>query len=52
MRAMATARFQDAITARAGVVIRQRAATWLWRYAEKDWRILYGHVDHYTDTST
>jgi ketosteroid isomerase-like protein len=51
--ALATATFQEAVTARSDAVVRQRgAATWLWRFRDGEWRIIYGHVDHYADTST
>ena len=45
--ALATALFEETITARDGTVIRQRgAATWLWRQHRGQWKIAYGHVDH------
>jgi ketosteroid isomerase-like protein len=48
--ALATARFQETMTARAGAVVRQRGvASWLWRNTNGRWRIWYGHVDHYSD---
>jgi uncharacterized protein (TIGR02246 family) len=51
--ALTTATFQETVTDRAGARVRQRgAATWLWRYREGEWRIAYGHVDHYADPST
>jgi ketosteroid isomerase-like protein len=48
--ALATARFHETITAKDGTVVRQRgAASWLWRVQEGEWKIVYGHVDHYPD---
>jgi uncharacterized protein (TIGR02246 family) len=50
--ALATARFQETMTARAGAVVRQRGvASWLWRKVDGQWRITYGHVDHYAESS-
>jgi uncharacterized protein (TIGR02246 family) len=49
--ALATALFAEAITAKDGTVVRQRgAATWLWRERDGEWKIVYGHVDHYPMT--
>ena len=46
--ALATAVFFETITTHDGAVVRQRgAATWLWRQQAGQWRIVYGHVDHY-----
>ena len=46
--ALATATFQETVTDRDGdKVIQHGAATWLWRHVEGEWRIAYGHVDHY-----
>src|SRR5918993_5350555 len=46
--ALATALFAETITTHEGTVVRQRgAATWLWREQAGQWRIVYGHVDHY-----
>jgi uncharacterized protein (TIGR02246 family) len=46
--ALATALFEETITAQDGTVVRQRgAATWLWRERDGEWTIVYGHVDHY-----
>jgi uncharacterized protein (TIGR02246 family) len=46
--ALATALFMETITTHEGTVVRQRgAATWLWRQDGGEWRIVYGHVDHY-----
>jgi uncharacterized protein (TIGR02246 family) len=46
--ALATALFQETITTQDGSVLRQRgAATWLWRERDGQWKIVYGHVDHY-----
>lgn len=45
--ALATALFEETITAADGSVVRQRgAATWLWRERDGEWKIVYGHVDH------
>lgn len=50
--ALATARFHERVTDRSGVTARQHgAASWLWRRINGQWRITYGHVDHYQDTS-
>jgi len=49
--ALATAVFRELITDRAGNTARQRgAATWLWKHEGGEWRIAYGHVDHYPDS--
>lgn len=46
--ALATALFEETMTTLDGTVVRQSgAATWLWRQLPGDWRIVYGHVDHY-----
>jgi uncharacterized protein (TIGR02246 family) len=46
--ALATALFEETITTGDGAVVRQRgAATWLWRERNGEWKIAYGHVDHY-----
>lgn len=46
--ALATARFQETITDSQGNQTRQQgAASWLWRQTAGEWRIAYGHVDHY-----
>jgi uncharacterized protein (TIGR02246 family) len=46
--ALATALFEETITTGDGAVVRQRgAATWLWRERDGEWKIVYGHVDHY-----
>ena len=51
--ALATAVFRETIADRAGNTIRQRgAATWLWKHSGGEWRIAYGHVDHYRDAGT
>jgi ketosteroid isomerase-like protein len=48
--ALATAAFREAVTDAAGETRRMRgAASWLWRHAGGEWRIVYGHVDHYPD---
>jgi ketosteroid isomerase-like protein len=50
--ALATARFREAITAHDGTVVRQQgAASWLWRARGGEWKIAYGHVDHYPDSA-
>jgi ketosteroid isomerase-like protein len=46
--ALATARFQETVTDGSGSQATQHgAASWLWRQAGGQWRIAYGHVDHY-----
>ena len=46
--ALATALFQETITTQDGTIVRQRGgATWLWRQTAGEWKIVYGHVDHY-----
>jgi len=46
--ALASARFQEAITDGTGSVTRQQGiASWLWRKLNGEWRIVYGHVGHY-----
>jgi ketosteroid isomerase-like protein len=48
--ALATATFSETITTQDGTVVRQRgAASWLWRRDAGEWRIAYGHVDHYPE---
>jgi uncharacterized protein (TIGR02246 family) len=48
--ALATAKFQETITDRQGNRTVQHGATsWLWRLVDGEWRIAYGHVDHYSD---
>ncbi len=48
--ALATAAFGEVITDANGDVTRLHgAATWLWRCLDDEWRIVYGHVDHYPD---
>jgi ketosteroid isomerase-like protein len=50
--ALSTARFQETVTDRTGSSTRQHGvASWLWRQIEGEWRIVYGHVDHYPDPS-
>jgi ketosteroid isomerase-like protein len=50
--ALATARFQETVTDGTGSRTRQHgAASWLWRQMGGDWRIAYGHVDHYPGMS-
>lgn len=51
--ALATAQFREVITDQAGGVIRVRgAASWLWRLTDGEWKIVYGHADHYPDEPT
>ena len=48
--ALATAAFREAVTDASGETARRRgAASWLWRRQGGEWRIVYGHVDHYSD---
>jgi ketosteroid isomerase-like protein len=48
--ALVTALFHETITAQDGSVVSQRgAATWLWRLRHGEWKITYGHIDHYPD---
>ena len=48
--ALATAAFREAVTDASGETHRLRgAASWLWRRIDGEWRIVYGHVDHYPD---
>ena len=48
--ALATARFRETITTADGTKISQRgAASWLWRRKGDNWKIAYGHVDHYPE---
>jgi ketosteroid isomerase-like protein len=48
--ALATATFRETITQNDGEVVRQRGAvSWLWRYLDGEWRLTYGHVDHYPE---
>lgn len=50
--ALATARFQETVTDRTGSqTIQHGAVSWLWRQAGGEWRIAYGHVDHYPGLS-
>lgn len=50
--ALATARFQETITDRAGTVVRQHGvASWLWRKMDGRWQIAYGHIDHYQEAA-
>ncbi len=49
---LATAKFQETVTDRDGNQVAQHgAASWLWRHVAGEWRIVYGHVDHYPDPS-
>lgn len=51
--ALATARFQETVTDSTGTATRLHgAASWLWRQVNGEWRIVYGHVDHYADTAS
>jgi ketosteroid isomerase-like protein len=48
--ALSTARFQETVTDGTGNIMRQHgAASWLWRQLDREWRIVYGHIDHYPD---
>jgi ketosteroid isomerase-like protein len=48
--ALAAAEFSEVITDRTGTVTRVRgAASWLWRVINGEWKIVYGHADHYPD---
>ena len=45
---LATAKFQETVTDRNGnQTVQHGAASWLWRQVGGEWRIAYGHVDHY-----
>jgi ketosteroid isomerase-like protein len=45
---LVTAKFQETVTDRNGnQTVQHGAASWLWRRAVGEWRIAYGHVDHY-----
>ena len=49
--ALASAAFRETVTDGSGTATRSRgAASWLWRRMDGQWRIVYGHVDHYPDT--
>jgi ketosteroid isomerase-like protein len=51
--ALANARFQSTITSVSGDETKQYGATtWLWRLIDGEWKITYGQIDHYPDTST
>jgi ketosteroid isomerase-like protein len=48
--ALLTATFQEVVTDGSGGATRQHgAASWLWRALDGEWRIVYGHIDHYPD---
>ena len=48
--ALATGTFRETTTDVSGNTVRVRgAASWLWRYIDGRWLILYGHADHYPD---
>jgi ketosteroid isomerase-like protein len=50
--ALATARFQSTVTSVSGSETKQHgAATWLWRLLAGEWKITYGQIDHYPETS-
>jgi hypothetical protein len=50
--ALATARFRETVTNSSGKqTVQHGAASWLWRNEEGEWRIAYGHVDHYPGDS-
>ena len=49
---LATAKFRETVTDRDRNQAGQHgAASWLWRHVAGEWRIVYGHVDHYPDPS-
>jgi uncharacterized protein (TIGR02246 family) len=48
--ALVSASFRETVTDNTGTATRSRgAASWLWRRIDAQWRIVYGHVDHYPD---
>ncbi len=48
--ALVTAVFRETVTDGGGATTRTRgAASWLWRRLDGQWRIVYGHLDHYPD---
>jgi uncharacterized protein (TIGR02246 family) len=48
--ALVTSKFQETVTDGAGAQMRQHgAASWLWQHVDGEWRIVFGHVDHYPD---
>jgi len=50
--ALVYAPFRRADTDKSGALVRQRGvATWIWVRRDGAWRMLYGHGDHYPDTS-
>lgn len=50
--ALVYAPFRRADTDKAGALVRVRGvATWIWVRRDGAWRMLYGHGDHYPDTS-
>lgn len=49
--ALVSAGFRETVTDASGTPTRSRGAvSWLWRRIDGQWRIVYGHVDHYPDT--
>lgn len=50
--ALAYAPFRRADTDKSGALVRVRGvATWIWVRRDGAWRMLYGHGDHYPDTT-
>jgi ketosteroid isomerase-like protein len=50
--ALLTAVFQETVTdGRGNTVSQHGVASWLWRQLDGQWRIVYGHLDHYPDSS-
>ena len=50
--ALVATTFEETVTTKTGTRIQQRGvASWLWRHIGDRWRIVYGHVDHDSDTS-
>jgi ketosteroid isomerase-like protein len=50
--ALSTATFQEIVTDGTGGALHQHGAvSWLWRRLDGEWRIVYGHIDHYPNSS-
>ena len=48
--ALVSAAFRETVVDGSGATTRTRgAASWLWRRIDGQWRIVYGHVDHYPE---
>ena len=48
--ALVSSAFHDTVVDGSGATTRTRgAASWLWRRIDGQWRIVYGHVDHYPE---